>query len=241
MINVKYNYFLQQLNKGSVTQRKRTHYAQITLIFSFLRVACVVCVIRRCIERGPSLIVSECASKAVCAWFEFWTVKKIVCVIHESAFVVHASSMRDYARDTRRPSVVMRRNCFETTHVHVRQLTPTFISRINSARITYIPLTFLKRACLDALRQWFVRRACVECSWNTTPYLLVCVEVHDMSVIRQWLQMIPARFMRDLCVIGQWFLSPTPQTFGQFLDAQTQYVRGVWVIRAWSVVWLGIR
>ena len=33
-----------------------------------------------------------------------------VCVIHESACVVYASSMRDFARDTRRPSMLMRRN-----------------------------------------------------------------------------------------------------------------------------------
>jgi hypothetical protein len=49
-----------------------------------------------------------------------------VWVIHESACVVYASSMRDYARDTRRPSVLMRRNWFKTEHVHVCPLTPHF-------------------------------------------------------------------------------------------------------------------
>lgn len=58
-----------------------------------------------------------------------------VCVIHESACVVYASSMRDYARDTRRPSVLMRRNWFETAHVHVRPLTP-------HVHITHEPRTY---------------------------------------------------------------------------------------------------
>ena len=47
-----------------------------------------------------------------------------VCVIHESACVVYVSSMRDYARDTRRPSVLMRQNWFKTAHAHVRLLKP---------------------------------------------------------------------------------------------------------------------
>jgi len=114
------------LSKGPVTQRKRMNQARITHRFSLLRGACVVCVIRRWIERGPSVIVSGCAWKAGCAWF--WVLngskKMPVCVIHGSACVVYASSMRDYARDTRRPSVLMRRNWFKTAYVHVRPLTP---------------------------------------------------------------------------------------------------------------------
>jgi len=47
-----------------------------------------------------------------------------VCVIHESACVVYASSRRDFARETRRPSVLMHQNWFKTAHVHVRPLTP---------------------------------------------------------------------------------------------------------------------
>ena len=68
--------------------------------------------------------------------------------------------------------------------------------------------TFAKRACLDALRQWFMRRACVECSWNTTLY--------------SWLVSDCKWCMRGSCVIRQWFLSPTPPKFGQFLDAQAR-------------------
>jgi len=109
------------------------NHARITHIFLFLRVACVVCVIRRWIERGPSLIVSGCASKAC---------------------VVYASSMRDYARDTRRPSVLVRRNCFETSHVHVRPMTTQL--HITHEQRTYHVHAWNKSAC-----EWYVREACV--------------------------------------------------------------------------------
>ena len=41
-----------------------------------------------------------------------------------SLCIVYASSMQNYARDTCRGSVIMRRNWFETAYVHVRPLTP---------------------------------------------------------------------------------------------------------------------
>jgi len=56
--------------------------------------------------------------------------------------------------------------------------------------------TFANCACLDALRHWFMRRACVECSRNTTPYLLVCVDVRDISLI-----------VNDTCAVHAWFVS----------------------------------
>ena len=62
--------------KVPVTQRKRMNQAQITHIFSFLRGACVVCVIRRWIEGGPSFIVSVRRRQFV-RDFEFCTVKKM--------------------------------------------------------------------------------------------------------------------------------------------------------------------
>jgi hypothetical protein len=78
-------------------------------------------------------------------------------VIHESAYVVYASNMRDYAQDTRRPSVLMRRNWFETAHVHVRPLTPhvhiTHEPRTYHVHSTDSCGTFAKRECLDGLRQ----------------------------------------------------------------------------------------
>ena len=58
------------------------------------------------------------ASKAVRTVQKFSDAQ--VCAIRESACVVYASSMRDYARDTRRPSVLMHREWFETAHVNVR-------------------------------------------------------------------------------------------------------------------------
>jgi len=64
-----------------------------------------------------------------------------VCIIHESVTLVYVSSMRDYAQNTQRLSVLMRQNWFETVHVHCR---PTFILRMNNARITFI----VERKCL---------------------------------------------------------------------------------------------
>jgi len=137
--------------------------------------------------------------------FEFWTVKKNpdaqLCVIHETACVVYASSMRDYARDTRRLSVLMRQNWFETAHVYLHPLT------------THLRITFIaeQSACT-----WNVREACV---FGRAPsvihasgvrrmfveYCTVfarCVDVRDISVIRQLLKKIRARFMRDSSVIS---------------------------------------
>jgi hypothetical protein len=75
-----------------------------------------------------------------------------MCVIHESACVVYASSMRDYARDTRRPSVLMRRNWFETARITHKSRTdwvcasknwPVFrgVGGRNHWRITHEPRT----------------------------------------------------------------------------------------------------
>ena len=105
------------LYKGPVTQRKRMNHARITHRFSFLRGACVVCVIRRWNERGLSVIVSVCASKAVCAWFEFWTVQnfsdaqlcvgvrnscvgvRCLCVEYAWLCAGHASAVSAYASE----------------------------------------------------------------------------------------------------------------------------------------------
>ena len=43
--------------------------------------------------------------------------------------------------------------------------------------------------------------------------------------------------MRDSTMIS----TPDTPKFGQFLDAQTQYVRDLWVIRAWSAVWPALK
>jgi len=83
-----------------------------------------------------------------------------------------------------------------TASAYASELVRNRVSRMNSARITFIPLTFAKRSCFYALRRWFMRRVCVECSWNTSPYLLVCDDVHDMSV-----------FVNDTCAVHAWFVS----------------------------------
>jgi len=133
--------------------------------------ACVVCVIRRWIERGPSLSVSAGESKVVCAWF--WVLngsKKLptqkcasMCVIYESACVL--SRLREYARDTRRPSVLMRRNLFETAHVHVRPLTPQF-HITHEQRRYHVHLTDIHWPSLTQLKcaicQWFVSRILID-------------------------------------------------------------------------------
>jgi len=62
--------------------------------------------------------------------------------------------MRDYARDTRRASVLVRRNCFETAHVHVRPLTPHL-------HITHEQRTYHVHARNESACAWNVREACV--------------------------------------------------------------------------------
>ena len=131
---------------------------------------------------GTSLIVCGCASKVVCAWF--WVLngewlKKIptpncasVCVIHESACVVYASSMRNYVQDSCRPSVLMHWNWFETAHFHVCPLMPHLIisrmnrARMNSACITFISLTSVERS--QSVHVWTccVRDSCVKRASN---------------------------------------------------------------------------
>ena len=163
-------------------------------IFSFLRGACVACVFRRWIERGPSLIVSACASKAVCAWF--WVLNG---VIHESACVVHASSMRDYARDTHRPSVLMRRDWFDTAHV--RPLTPhlhiTREQRTNHVHSTDIHCVFGRApSCVHASG---VRRMFME---YYTVFARMCRRarcVSDSSVIVNHMCAVHAWFVSDFC------------------------------------------
>jgi len=106
-----------------------------------------------------------CVEGGLCVILSFERFKKCpthcsasVCAIHESASVVYASSMRDYAWDTRRPSVLVRRNWFETAHVHVRPLTPhLYITHEPRTYHVYLGTKvlvrgkFAKRACLDAL------------------------------------------------------------------------------------------
>jgi len=232
-------------NKGPVTQRKRMNHARITHIFSFLRRACVVCVIRRWIERGPSLIVSWYASKAVSAWFWVsngsknyvrysWVGVRSLCVEYASLCAGHESAVSAYAselvqnRARPRPST----DAPPSYHARTAHVSRAFVDMRGTK--VHVRGTFAKRACLDALRQWFMRRACVKCSWNTTPYLLVCVDVRDMSVIP--------------CAVHAWFVSVfCPRNLNKLVNfltykhAQTQSVRDMWAIRVWSALWLALK
>jgi len=141
-----------------------------------------VCVIRRWIERGPSLIVSGYASKVVCAWL--WVLNGVrYSWVDVRSLCVESSGL-------------MRRNWFETTHVHVRPLTAHL--RRNSARTNVsrpfhwhpLTVTYKTDVCVDVS----------DCKWY------VC----GSCVIQAW-------FVSDFC-------PPTHQKFGQFLDAQIQSV-----------------
>jgi hypothetical protein len=191
------------------------------------------------VERTWTVIVSGCASKVVCAWFWVFNGSKIfnwawVCVIHESACVVCASSMRDCTEHTSAVSgyasaeLVRNRACPRPSTDAPRSYHAWTAHSLTCAeqKCFYVERLLSVRDILNALRQWFMRRVCVGCSWNTTPYFLVCVDVRDMSVSK-W-------YVRGSCVICQWFLPWHPLKIGQCLDTQAQSVRDLWVIRAWS-------
>jgi len=88
-----------------------------------------------------------CVKGGLCVILSLERLKKSVCVIHESACVVYASSMRDIARNTRRPTVLMGRNWFETAHVHVRPLTPN-LHITHEQRTYHVYFTDVREACV---------------------------------------------------------------------------------------------
>ena len=97
-----------------------------------------------------------CVEGGLCVILSFERFKKCpthcsasVCAIHESASVVYASSMRDYARNTRRSSVLMRQNWFKTAHVHAYHTS-------YDARTAHVSRSSRNDACT-----WNVRVACV--------------------------------------------------------------------------------
>jgi len=165
--------------------------------------------------------------------------KNFRCVIYESAGVVYVSSMRDYARDTRRPSVLMRRNWRTFTSVHWR---PTFISRMNRAHITFIA----KRMCLyvertRSLHVW-TRSVSDSCVWRASNVREIMHRICSYAstcAIFQWFVSDWKWYRRRSCVIHAWLVSDFypqhPETLVNFSTqkrAQTQYVRHLWVIRA---------
>ena len=141
------------------------NHARITHRFSFLRGACVVCVIRRWNERGPSVIVSVCASKAVCAFFEFWTVQnfsdaqlcvgvrnscvgvRCLCVEYAWLCAGHASAVSAYASE-----LVLNR---------ARPRPSTDAPRSYHAWTAHISRSFHWHPRNESACTWYVHEACV--------------------------------------------------------------------------------
>jgi len=174
-----------------------------------------------------------CVKGGLCVILSLERFKNSVCVIHESACVVYASSTRDYARDTRRSTVLMRRNWFKTAHVHVPPLTP-HLHITHEQRTYHVYFTDVREACVfgrapSVIYAPGVRRMFVE-------YYTVFVRMRRPArYVRDCKWYVRARFMRDSCVIRQWFLSPTPKTFGQIFDAQARTNTFMCVICEWFV------
>jgi len=151
--------------------------------------------------------------------------------------------MRDHARDTRRPSKLMRRNWFETAHVHVRPLTPH--SLITHERRTYhvhsTDIHWLSRNV--SAWTWSVRGR----ASNFREILHRICSYASMCAICQWFVSECKWYVRGSCVIRAWFVSDFcprhPKDLANFSThkhAQFQSVRDKWVIRAWSAVWLAL-
>jgi hypothetical protein len=89
---------------------------------------------------------------------------------------------------------------------------------------------------LDALRQWFMRQIFVEYCTVFARMRRHAQYVSDSSVV-----------VSDTCAVHAWFVSDFysqhPKklvNFSTHKHAQTQSVRDLWVIRAWSAVWLAL-
>jgi hypothetical protein len=133
---------------------------------------------------------------------------------------------------------------FETAHVHVRPLKP-------HVHITHEPRTYYVHSTDNHLQNWNVREACV--FWRA-PSVIHASGVHRMFVeyctvfarMRRRARYVSdsSVIVSDTCAVHTWFVSdfypPTPWEIGQFLGAQTQSARDLWVIRAWSAVWLAV-
>jgi len=140
--------------------------------------------------------------------------------------------------------VIMRRTHVGRQCVCVRtgSKRPTFKTPMNRAHITFIA----ERKCLYVERSWSVRvwmrsdsdlwvgRASY--SWNTAPFF-ARMRRHDVSVI-----------VNDTCTVHVWFVRDFyprhPENlvnFSTHKHAQTLSVRELWVICAWSAVWLALK
>jgi len=88
----------------------------------------------------------------------------------------------------------------ELVQNRTRPLTP-HLCITHEQRTYHVHSTDIRKACtcVDALSQWFMHWACVKCSWNTRPYLLVCVDMRDMPVIVNHTCAVHAWFVSDFC------------------------------------------
>jgi len=164
------------------THESRTHYAQIFVSTRSLHPMCNSLV-------DQTWTVSDCKWMCgLCVILGFERLKKIP--THYSWVGVHSLCMTMRGTHVGRQCLCVgtgsKLRTSSSVHWHL-----TFISRMNRASFhvhrgmkVLVRGTFTKCACLDALHQWFMRRACMECSWYTVPYLLVCVHVREISVIR---------------------------------------------------------
>jgi hypothetical protein len=157
----------------------------------------------------------------------------------------HASSMRDYMRGTR-----VGRQCLcvwtgskprTSTSVHWR---PTFLSRMNRARVTFIPLTTTYKTCLYVERSWSVRvwtrsvsDLCVGLTLDVRGILhRICSYASTCAICQSFVSDCKW-YVRGSFVIRQWFLPPTPKNWPISRRTSTRKPN-LWVIRAWSAVWL---
>jgi hypothetical protein len=182
------------------------NHARITHKFSFLCGACVVCVIRWWNKRGLSVIVSGCASKVVCAWF--WVLNGSnfffdtqICVYVRNSLVGVRSLCVKYAWLCAGHASAVSAYALELVRNRARPRPSTDTPRSYHAWTTHVSCLFHWHAHSESACTWNVRKvcvfgltpsvihalACVWCSWNTAPYLVVWVDLRDMSVIRQWL------------------------------------------------------
>jgi hypothetical protein len=106
---------------------------------------------------------------------------------------------------------------------------PTFISHMNRARITFIPLTTtyktcLYMECLRSVRVWTrsVSDSCVGRALDVRGILRCICSYASTCAICQWYVGDCKWYVRGSCVICQWFLPPTPRKICQFLDAQAR-------------------
>ena len=175
-------------HSGPVTQRKRIIYAHI-----FVDARSVRRMRNSSVDRTWTVIDCQwmCVEGGLYVILSFERFKK-VCVIHKSACVVYASSMHDYARDTRRPSVLMRLNWIETAHVHVRPLTPHL--HITHEQRTYHARKERKCMYVELSRSVLVWTRFVSDSW-----------VGRASNVRGILHRTCS--YASTCAICQWFVS----------------------------------